>query len=428
MPALGEPHRRVLVAARSRAGLGVFAIALLGIALVAIQQSPGPTPVAHFALVRALSNGTAEIGPGVTIDSAYIDGRYFANKAPGLAFALLPPYLGLRAVGVQPAAPGDGDAFRSSLWQLTLLGAVLPAVALMLLMFVAVERLYPGYGGLTAVLLGTGTMLLPFATLLFGHMLSATLGFAAFVVLLLEHRRGPSAWRAGAAGLLAGYALVVEYPLGIVALVLAAYVASGQRVARRLAAYAGGCLVGVLPLALYNTWAFGSPTTMSYTNVLNAPSDGVGDPTLGGGNSTGLYGVSFPDLRTALSLLLSEKGLLVVTPLCVAALLGLPALWRAGRRAEALVCAAVPALFLAYNASYYLPFGGQGPGPRFLVPALPFLALPLAAALTRRLLPTLALGLDVRRGDGARHDDRAADHGCRPLHRRLGAAPGRTAT
>ena len=393
MPALIEPRRGLLVDARSRAGLGVLATVLLGIALAAVQQSPGPTPVAHFALVRALASGTAEIGPRVTIDSAFVNGRYFANKAPGLAFALLPPYAGLRAIGVQPAEPRDGDGFRSSLWQLTLLGAVLPALALMVLMLVAVERLYPGYGGLTAVLLGAGTMLLPFATLLFGHMLSATLGFAAFVVLLLERRRGPSAWHAGAAGLLAGYAVVVEYPLGIVALVLAAYVASGQRVARRLAAYLGGCLVGVLPLALYNTWAFGSPTTMSYTNVLNAPSDGVGDPTLGGGNSTGIYGVSLPDLRTALSLLLSEKGLLVVTPLCVAALLGLPALWRAGRRAEALVCAAVPSLFLAYNASYYLPFGGQGPGPRFLVPALPFLALPLAAALTRRLLPTLALGL-----------------------------------
>ena len=142
-----QPRRGLLVGARSRASLGVLAIALLGIALVAVQQSPGPTPVAHFALVRALSNGTAEIGPGVTIDSAYIDGRYFANKAPGLAFALLPPYLGLRAVGVQPAAPGDGDAFRSSLWQLTLLGAVLPAVVLMLLMFVAVERCIPGTAG-----------------------------------------------------------------------------------------------------------------------------------------------------------------------------------------------------------------------------------------------------------------------------------------
>ncbi len=384
---------RVGVRVRSRAALAVGAIAVLGVAFAVLEQNPGPTPVSHFALVRALSHGTAEIGPGVTIDSAYIDGRYFANKAPGLAFALLPPYMALRAVGVQAEQPGGGEVFRSSLRQLTLLGAVLPAVALLLLMAVAVEWTVPGYGGLTAILLGAGTMLLPFATLLFGHMLSATLGFAAFVVLLRERRREPSVALVALAGLLAGYAVVVEYPLGIVALVLAGYVASGARVGARLSAYLAACAVGALPLALYNTWAFGSPTTMSYTNVLNAPSDGGGSPTLGGGNSTGFYGVSLPDLRVALSLLFSEKGLFVVTPICLAALIGLPALWRIGKRREAAVCTAIPALFLAYNASYYLPFGGQGPGPRFLVPALPFLALPLAAALARWLWPTLALGL-----------------------------------
>ena len=393
MPAGAPAIARGRVASR-RTALGLLAIASLGVAVALVRQDPGPTPVAHFALVTALSAGRAEIGPGVTIDSAYIGGKYFANKAPGLAFAILPAYLGLREVGLQRASSDgrSGDDYRSRLWQLTLFGAVLPAVVLMLLISVAVEGVWPGYGALTAVILGAGTLLLPFATLLFGHVLSATLGFAAFVVLLRERQRGPSAWRTGLAGLLAGLAVVVEYPLAIVVLVLAGYVASSTPLARRLSAYLAGCVIGVVPLAAYNTWAFGSPTTLSYTNVLNAPS-APHAPVLGGGNSTGFYGVALPDLRAALSLLLSEKGLFVVTPLCVAALLGLPALWRAGRRAEALVCTAVPVLFLAYNASYYLPFGGQGPGPRFLVPALPFLALPLAAALGRRLLPVLALGL-----------------------------------
>jgi hypothetical protein len=390
VPSRADGLRRI---ARHRTALGVLAIATLGLAAVSLQQDPGPTPVAHFALVKSLSKGTAEIGPGVTIDSAYIDGKYFANKAPGLAFTLLPAYLGLRAAGLQQTSAADsGDGYRHRLWQLTLFGAVLPAAVLMLLMLVAVDVVWPGYGALTAILLGAGTMLLPFATLLFGHMLSATLGFAAFVVLLLERQRAPSAWRAGAAGLLAGFAVVVEYPLAIIALVLLGYVAAGSQALGRLAAYTTGCLIGVLPLAAYNAWAFGSPTTLSYTNVLNAPS-GSGPPTLGGGNSTGFYGVALPDPRAALSLLFSEKGLFVVTPLCIAALFGLPALWRSGRRAEAAVCTAVPVLFLTYNASYYLPFGGQGPGPRFLIPALPFLALPLAAALTRRVLTVLVVGL-----------------------------------
>ena len=52
----------------------------------------------------------------------------------------------------------------------------------------------------------------------------------------------------------------------------------------------------------------------------------------------------------------------------------------------------VAAIFLTYNAAYYLPWGGQAPGPRFLVPALPFLALPLAMALRSRPLVVAGVG------------------------------------
>ena len=90
---------------------------------------------------------------------------------------------------------------------------------------------------------------------------------------------------------------------------------------------------------------------------------------------------------------MSEKGLLIVTPLALAAAAGLPLLYRSGRRAETFVCGVVPLLFLAYNAGYYLPFGGQGPGPRFLIPALPFLALPLGFALRARPLVVAGIGV-----------------------------------
>ena len=369
--------------------LGLLAIAALTLAVSSIEQGPGPSATSHFALIRALASGTAEIGPGNSIDTSYINGRYYANKAPGLAFVTLPPYLALRALGLQEPA----RRYESRLWQLTLFGAALPTLLLLLLIVVAVERVVPGYGPLTAVLLGAGTMLLPFSTLLFGHALSATLGFGAFVVLFLERLRGPSPLLAAVGGVLAGLAVTVEYPLGIVVVVLAAYVAGGGRIVARLGAYAAGCLAGAAPLLAYNTWAFGSPTTLSYSSVITGfPADG-GPPPLGSGNSDAFYGVSLPDLRVAGSLLLSEKGLFLVAPICVAAVLGFSALWKIGRRAETLVCAAVPILFLAYNAGYYIPFGGQGPGPRFLVPALPFLALPLALALRRHLGPTLALAL-----------------------------------
>jgi hypothetical protein len=367
------------------------AVTAVGLACAVVVQDSGPNQAAHFALVRSLAAGTAEIDPAETIDASYVDGRYYAAKAPGLAMFTLPWYGTLRASGLQEAPLSTDAGYRDRVWELGLFGAVLPMLLLLLLMVVAGERVVPGYGLPAAVLLGAGTLLLPFSTLFFDHLLSAAFGFGAFVVLLLARECGRSSWWLAAGGLLAGLAVVVEFPLAIVAVVLGVYAASGTRPVRRAAAYGGGVLAGLVPLLAYNTWAFGSPTTLGYTNALKEPV-GAGAPVVGA-NDEGFYGVGLPDPRAALSLLVSEKGLLIVSPLAIAAFVGLPLLWRAGRRAETAVCAAVPILFLVYNAAYYLPFGGQSPGPRFLVPALPFLVLPLALLL--RVRPLVVAGLGV---------------------------------
>ncbi len=373
--------------ARATAAL---ALGSLTLAAAFVVQSSGPNQAAHFALVRSLATGTAEIDPRETIDASYVDGRYYAAKAPGLALWSLPWYGTLRGAGLQDAKLSR-EGYRDRLWQLTLVGAVLPLLLLLVAMYIVVERVVPGYGLPSSALLAAGTLLLPFSTLYFDHILAAALGFAAFGVVFCQREIARSRWWLLAAGVVAGLAVVVEFPLAIVAVVLGLYAAAGTRPFTRAATYAAGVAIGLVPLAAYNWWAFGLPWKLAYTNALTAPA-GSGAPSVGA-NDEGFYGVGLPDLRAALSLLVSEKGLLVVMPLAVAALVGLPLVWRAGRRLEALVCGGVPVLFLAYNAAYYLPFGGQSPGPRFLVPALPFLALPLGFALRARPLVVAGIGL-----------------------------------
>ena len=66
---------------------------------------------------------------------------------------------------------------------------------------------------------------------------------------------------------------------------------------------------------------------------------------------------------------------------------------RRQHRAEANTILAVAAVYFIYNSGYWLPFGGGTPGPRFLIPALPFVAIGLAYAYKR--LPALTLGLAI---------------------------------
>ena len=55
--------------------------------------------------------------------------------------------------------------------------------------------------------------------------------------------------------------------------------------------------------------------------------------------------------------------------------------------------AAIAIVYFVYNAGYWLPMGGSTPGPRFLIPTLPFLALGLAFAYRRWPATTLALSI-----------------------------------
>jgi hypothetical protein len=69
---------------------------------------------------------------------------------------------------------------------------------------------------------------------------------------------------------------------------------------------------------------------------------------------------------------------------------------RSGRRAEAWVIFAVAAAYFLYNTAYWQPLGGGTPGPRFLIPVLPFLAIGLAPAF--RHFRALTLGLAIASG------------------------------
>jgi hypothetical protein len=84
--------------------------------------------------------------------------------------------------------------------------------------------------------------------------------------------------------------------------------------------------------------------------------------------------------------------LLVISPVVLAAAYGLVLLGRR-YRPEAIVCGSVVAAFAVLESGYFNPYGGLSPGPRFFVPALPFLALGLGPAFAARFRLTSILAV-----------------------------------
>jgi hypothetical protein len=411
-----------------RARPGVAAIVALGIAWGLVIHSMGWAQLAHYAQVRAFADGRAQIDrwQWETKDKAWVDGHFYSVKAPGLPAFTLPVYLALDALGAKSVAreaaanAADADhprwvppvhpdptqygfsaarAHRNEVriqnetpivWALTLVGAVLPAIALLCLVRWVAERLEPGYGTAAAITLGLGTIVMTFAAEYFTHVAAAALGFGAFALLFREREAAPRTWLVGAAGLAAGLAVSFEYPMGLLGAILLGYALARPQRVRRAAAYAAGALVGAAPALAFNLWALGSPLRFAYANAVAV--QGANGHAVLGLNDGGLFGIDLPKPGAAVDLLLASRGLVTLTPVIAMAIAGL-VLLRRRRPAEGNVIAAVAIVFFLYNAGYWLPFGGGSPGPRFLIPALPFLALGLAFAYRRMAAVTLALAV-----------------------------------
>jgi hypothetical protein len=115
-----------------------------------------------------------------------------------------------------------------------------------------------------AVLYGLGTPVLFRAGHLNHNLLVGDAGFTALLMLWDPNNSPIRPARAALAGLLAGYAVLCDFSGLVVVLVAALYVflRSAQRPAserwRLMAAFGAGVIPGVLALAIYQTWAFGS--------------------------------------------------------------------------------------------------------------------------------------------------------------------------
>ncbi len=327
-------------------------------------------------------------------------GHFHPNKPPGTSFLALPGYWAIyhieRLCGLNP----------DSWWTLTI-NAWLTTVcsvgllsALGCVLFFRLARDLAG-GACTPAAAATlafafGTTFFPFGTLLFDHNFTAVLLLAA-LYFCRRLRQTRAADGAVLAGLCAGFAAITNYIAAIAVIFLGLYALLATRRGRwnwpAASFYSLGVLPPLLLICWYNAVNFGSPFKLAndFQNPLFKDPNGV----------LGMFRMlrsseDFVQLAyvSALITLSPYRGVFCLSPVLLLGVWGL-VVWLRERThvAEARLCIAVFGFFFLVNVCFNGYHGGFSAGPRYLIPGLPFLALPLVVAFTRKrgLAAVLAL-------------------------------------
>jgi len=208
----------------------------------------------------------------------------------------------------------------------------------------------------TAVVVSVASPLLPFVATGLSEMgcaLGVATGLAGIAWMSRGRRPGIGAMVAGLGSSLA----IVMRPDSLILVVpilgLAVLVVHTRRLGTALA-YALGVTPGVLVTAVYNAVRFGSPARFGYNDFF------IFNHSL----LAGIYGLT----------LSPSRGLLLYAPLVIVAAIGTRRMWR---RAPVLAGAAIAllAVRIVFYSTYWSWSAGVTWGPRFLVPAVPVLAL-----------------------------------------------------
>ena len=353
----------------------IFFIALVAFVRYAPEDGRNPQHITRTALSVAMTDGRLDIDrfAPLTVDKAEHDGRFYADKPPGLSL-LAVPAVALARQAMAAAGHDDPDDIVVFVRYVTV--ATVSTVSLLAALATAVLYLFVrrlGAGDAAAVFasaaLALGTPFFGWSATFFAH--AATGSLLLFAVAFVGWSERTSPRRALATGLVLGLLMVVDLTAAPAAMLIGAWAVA--RSAGRMGAITGllaGGTIGIAPLLVYNALAFGSPFRLGYAQVVGFE-----------GMRSGLFGVSVPDPVVLGELLFGPyRGLLPMAPVLLLVPFGLVALRKAGRRGLTAVVAGTVLSYLLINSGYHYWDGGSSTGPRHLVAMLPLAAVALAFA------------------------------------------------
>ncbi|MEP6993719.1 MAG: hypothetical protein ABI968_04280 [Acidobacteriota bacterium] len=310
-------------------------------------------------------------------DKSIADGKTYSNKAPGLALAAIPVYRLLRAALPSPSRPSEPIV------------PILRFLTVSLVCALALARLgrrlsaqaNPAVAPLIVAAVAFGTPFLFYGRSFFAHAWTAALLFLSWDLLrVCEERRAirrMGLWVV-AAGFLAGWAVISEYSLAPVALLLCLR-AAAHRTWRTAGFFGFGAAIALAILAVYNAICFGSPWVLSSAREAY--------PAYNQLSAQGLFGFGPPSARIAAAYLFHPaRGILLFSPFLLWSIPGFLRWWRSREnRPDCAFCLAGTSLFFVVMTGYPNWHGGWSLGNRYLLPVVFFPALAIGYALATPL-------------------------------------------
>jgi hypothetical protein len=327
-----------------------------------------------------------------TGDKAILGSHFISEKAPGLSFLALPvvssaikffSYNNRETHWFQRKFDTEylSSDFKWIQWLGTLTtSSLFTALAVSALFRIALLLGTSTQGALfCALLYGFATPTWAWATTFFSHSTcGAFLVFGLWAIVVgTTSTTPPPKINAAAWGFIAGMfltgAIVIEYSsapaaifIGVYGLWRAIHFTPSRATIGTLSAVVGAFIAGI-PLMAYNDVLFGSPFSLGYSYSVWT------------GMKTGLWGVGLPSPLVAAKLLIGgERGLLWLSPVLALTPFALWSAWKSGEQSLVVLCFAIFLSFWIINSGFVYWRGGSATGPRYITPALAFLALPFA--------------------------------------------------
>ncbi|MEO8898780.1 MAG: hypothetical protein ABI352_04940 [Candidatus Dormibacter sp.] len=374
-PTRGSPQRRI--------ALVLFAATAIVYALTAPGHLGTTDMRVEFAVAQSIvDQGDFTVAHSLPYEPVpYLvgpDGRHYTDHGLGQSILLIPAALVGRLGGCTDPAACPANAQHAAEFAASFLDGLAAALAVTLMFLLALDlgaAMRPALA--LALLFGFTTIVWAYAHDAFDVGPTGAVLVLALYALVHGTRRKSLFWLA-IAGAAAGFAVLIRVPDVLFLPILGAYLVTVSwrlgwtTMLTRLLAFGLPVAAMLAIFGWYNWVRFGSAMQTGYT----LPSD-----YFTGARAYGFVGWgAYPGSLTAM-LFSPGRSIFIYSPILIAAAAGLPLLWRHNRALAATVIGVAGVNLLFYAA--FGPVPGWAWGPRYFVPVMPFLILPLLPVLQR---------------------------------------------